>query len=94
MHSESTFEDTPKLFDLESASATLGNVSIWTIRKHIAQGNIRVTRIGRRVLVTSEEIERIRREGLPSLGSGAHTPLKPQEISENKSQPLEKEQCL
>lgn len=57
----------PVLHALTEAAALLGGISVWTIRKHCSRGNIRVTRIGRRVFVTSEEIERIRREGLPSL---------------------------
>jgi len=44
-------------------------MSHWTLRKHIAQGNVTATRIGRRKLLRNEEIERIRREGLPPLRS-------------------------
>ena len=57
----------PVLHSLPEAATLLGGISVRTIRRYISRGNIRVTRIGRRVLVTSEEIERIRREGLPSL---------------------------
>ncbi len=55
------------LLSLDKAADALGGISIWTLRKHIAVGNVKVTRIGRRVLLTAEEVERIRREGLPSL---------------------------
>ena len=55
------------LYSLLEASQVLGGASIWTLRKHIARGTIHVTRIGRRVFLPCEEIERIRREGLPSL---------------------------
>jgi len=51
----------------EAAQALFGGTSIWTIRKHIAQGTVRPVRIGRRVFLTSEECARIQREGLPSL---------------------------
>jgi hypothetical protein len=57
----------PTLHGIEDVSSRLGNTSPWTIRKHIAQGNIRVVRIGTRVFVNENEIERIQREGLPSL---------------------------
>jgi excisionase family DNA binding protein len=56
-----------KLFPLDETAQQLGRISTWTVRKHIAQGNIRVTRIGRLLRVTRDEIERIQREGLPSL---------------------------
>lgn len=54
------------LFNVNETARAL-NVSPWTIRKHIAQSNIKVTRIGRRVLVDSAELDRLAREGLPSL---------------------------
>jgi hypothetical protein len=57
------------LYALPQAAEQLGGVSVWTLRKHIAQGSVRVTRIGRRVFLDTDEVERVRREGLPSLGS-------------------------
>jgi len=56
-----------KLHSLEDVSSLLGGTSVWTLRKHIAVGNIRVTRLGRRVFVDEVEVSRIQREGLPSL---------------------------
>jgi hypothetical protein len=56
-----------RLHNIEDAANLCGCISPWTLRKHIANGTVRVTRIGRRVFLPSEEIERIRREGLPSL---------------------------
>ena len=56
-----------RLFSVEEASGVLGGISPWTIRKHIQYGNVKVTRIGRRVFLAAEEVERIRRDGLPSL---------------------------
>lgn len=43
------------------------SVSPWTLRKHLTQGTVRATRIGRLVRVSRQEVERIQREGLPSL---------------------------
>jgi hypothetical protein len=57
-----------QLFSVEEAGRLLGGISPWTLRKHVAAHNVKVTRIGRRVLLTTEEVERIRRDGLPSLG--------------------------
>jgi hypothetical protein len=56
-----------KLFDLVNSSERLGGCSPWTLRKHIALGNIEVVRIGRRIFLNEETIARIARDGLPSL---------------------------
>jgi hypothetical protein len=56
-----------RLFSLKEAGRVLGGISPWTLYKHIGRGNVKVTRIGRRVFLDAEEVERIRREGLPSL---------------------------
>lgn len=70
------------LYSMQQAAEALGGLSHWTLRKHISRGTVRVTRIGRRVFLPSEEIERIQREGLPSLRTPrAETPLESQEIS-------------
>jgi hypothetical protein len=58
------------LFPLPEAANLLGGISIWTLRKHIARGNVAVTHLGRRVFLRSEEVERIRGEGLPPLATG------------------------
>jgi hypothetical protein len=57
----------PFLFPLNEAAEKLGRISIWTLRKHIGCGNVRVTHLGRRVFLDQEEMSRIAREGLPSL---------------------------
>jgi hypothetical protein len=57
----------PVLYSLSDAAKSLGGISIWTLRKHISNGQIRVVRIGRRIFLNTEELERIRRDGLPSL---------------------------
>ena len=56
-----------ELVNLGEVSKRLGGISIWTLRKHISRGSIHVTRIGRRVFLDADELERIRRDGLPSL---------------------------
>jgi hypothetical protein len=61
-----TYSDA-QLFSVEDAAQILGGISPWTLRKHMDIGNVKVTRIGRRVFLDAEEVERIRREGLPSL---------------------------
>lgn len=55
------------LYALPDAAKSLGGISVWTLRKHIANGRIRVVRIGRRLFLDGGELERIQREGLPSL---------------------------
>ena len=61
---------------VEEAARLLGGIGPWTLRKHIAAGSVKVTRIGRRVLLLpAEELERIRREGLPSLANGRTGPV-------------------
>ena len=57
------------LHSIDEAARLLGGISPWTLRKHISSGRLRVVRLGRRVFVDTEELERIRRDGLPSLGS-------------------------
>ena len=59
-----------QLLTLHDAARALGSMSPWTLRKHIAQGHVRATCLGRRVFVREDEIERIQREGLPSLTRG------------------------
>jgi hypothetical protein len=60
-----------KLYNLEESSYQLGDTPVWTLRHHIAAGHINVTRLGRRLFLTAQELERIAREGLPSLGAEA-----------------------
>lgn len=53
------------LHSVRETSAMFG-ISHWTVRKHIHDGKIRPTRIGRRVMVSQDEIERILAEGRAS----------------------------
>jgi hypothetical protein len=62
------YATSPKLYSICDAAKVFGSISPWTLRKHIARGAIEVTRIGRRVFLRSEEMERIRKAGLPSRG--------------------------
>ena len=55
------------IYDIGASAKALGEISPWTLRKHVAQGTVEVIRLGRRVFLRGEEIERIRREGLPRL---------------------------
>ena len=50
-----------------AAEKCLGDISHWTLRKHAKRGTITVVRIGKRLFLTSAEISRIQREGLPPL---------------------------
>jgi hypothetical protein len=70
----------PVLYSLPDAAKSLGGISVWTLRKHISNGQLRVVRIGRRVFLDGEELERIRRDGLPSLRANP-TPVQRQEES-------------
>jgi hypothetical protein len=57
-----------RLLSLEDASRErLGGISVWFLRKCIAQGSIKPTRLGRRVFLSEEECTRLASEGLPSL---------------------------
>lgn len=57
-----------RLYSLESAARQLG-ISIWTLRSHQKRGSLRVTRVGRRVMVSQPELDRIAASGLPSLAA-------------------------
>lgn len=64
--------EVPALSGIEDASRQrLGNISPWTLRKHIEKGNVKVVRIGRRVFLAEDEIRRIQKEGLPSLNTSS-----------------------
>jgi hypothetical protein len=70
----------PTLYALPDAAKALGGISVWTLRKHISDRRIRVVRIGRRVFLDAEELERIRRKGLPSLRIEARNARRGQEM--------------
>jgi hypothetical protein len=60
-------EQTNRLYSLQDVAGLLGGASIWTIRAHIKRGSIAAVRLGTRVYVSSDEISRVLRVGLPSL---------------------------
>lgn len=47
-----------KLFDVTAAAEKLGGVSPWTIRSWLSQGRLKRTKVGRRTMITEEELER------------------------------------
>jgi excisionase family DNA binding protein len=58
---------TNRLYSLDEAARQLG-ISVWTMRAHAKKGgSLRTTRVGRRVLVSALELDRITASGLPSL---------------------------
>jgi hypothetical protein len=72
------------LHGLDEAARMLGGISVWTLRKHISQGGITPTRLGRRVFLSSAEVERIQKEGLPSLRTEASDRTLQEEFSSSK----------
>jgi hypothetical protein len=61
-------ERSMKLLPLEdAASQELSGISVWYLRKAIAQGVIKPTKLGTRIFLSGDEIARIQRDGLPSL---------------------------
>lgn len=60
-------EPKPGLFSFEESGKYLGGISPWSLRRHAQRKNIRTVHLGLRVFISLEELERIRREGLPSL---------------------------
>jgi excisionase family DNA binding protein len=60
-----------RLYSLDDAARQLG-ISVWTLRAHAKKGGaLRITRLGRRVLVSASELARIEASGLPSLSHNA-----------------------
>jgi hypothetical protein len=56
----------PLLYDINQSGKVLP-MPQWTLRARIAAGNVKVTRLGTRIMTPKPELERIAREGLPSL---------------------------
>ena len=59
-------ETTRLLYSVNEAAQLFG-LSVFTLRKHIRLGSIRVVRLGTRTMLSAEEITRIQTEGLPRL---------------------------
>ena len=56
----------PLLYDINQSGKVL-QMPQWTLRAQIAAGNVKITRLGTRIMIPKPELERISREGLPSL---------------------------
>jgi hypothetical protein len=56
----------PLLYDINQSGKVL-QMPQWTLRAQITAGNVKGTRLGTRIMITKSELERIAREGLPSL---------------------------
>ena len=54
------------LYDINQGGKML-HMPPWTLRAQIAAGNVKVTRLGTRIMIPRAELERVAREGLPSL---------------------------
>lgn len=54
------------LFDVKGGGQVL-HMPQWTLRAQIAAGNVKIIRLGTRIMIHRSELERIAREGLPSL---------------------------
>jgi excisionase family DNA binding protein len=67
MSQNTSSKDPKRLYSIEEAAQALG-VSPWTLRAHRKNGSLEIVNAGRRVLVSSATIDRVSREGLPSLG--------------------------
>jgi excisionase family DNA binding protein len=57
------------LRSVEEAAGLLG-ISPWTVRAYIRDGKLRPVRLGRRVLLAEEELERLVSLGQEQAGSG------------------------
>ena len=54
------------LYDINQGGRVL-HMPPWTLRAQIAAGNVKITRLGTRIMIPRSELERVAREGLPSL---------------------------
>jgi hypothetical protein len=53
-----------RLYSLPDSSVRLGNVSVYSLRRHIEAGNIRAVHVGGRVLIPVSELERVEQFGV------------------------------
>jgi excisionase family DNA binding protein len=68
MKDQASLKNSKRLYSLDEAAEALG-LSPWTLRAHKKKGSLPTVSAGRRVLVSSETIDLISRQGLPSLRS-------------------------
>lgn len=59
----------PMAVTLDKAAQLIG-ISKWTLGHHVNRGRIRVTRIGRRILIPTRTLDKLIQEGPPGLGQG------------------------
>lgn len=59
----------PLAVGISEAGKLLG-LSPWTIRRYISNGRLQAVRVGKRVLVSMEVLEKVIVEGVPSVGPG------------------------
>ena len=52
-----------RLYSLRDASARLGNISIFSLRRHIETGGIKSVHVGGRVFIPLSELERVEQFG-------------------------------
>jgi hypothetical protein len=53
-----------RLYSLSDASARLGNISTFSLRRHIETGALKSVRIGSRIFLSVTELERVERDGV------------------------------
>jgi hypothetical protein len=53
-----------RLYSLQDSSARLGNISTFSLRRHIGTGDIKAVRVGSRVFIPLTELERVERFGV------------------------------
>jgi excisionase family DNA binding protein len=58
-----------KAFSLKEAAEALGGVSVGFLRLESLRGHLHVTRLGRRVLITAQELDRYLAEGAVRKGA-------------------------
>lgn len=62
----------PRRYSAKEAAALLG-ISGNSIYAHIRVGHIKAVRLGRKIIILGEEVDRILREGAPALPTGPGT---------------------
>lgn len=53
-----------RLYSLVDSSARLGNISTFSLRRHIEAGGIKAVRVGGRVFIPVTELERVEQFGV------------------------------
>ena len=54
-----------RLFDLSASSKALGNISEWTLRRHVRQGTVKVVRIGTRIFSALKKSHALAKRACP-----------------------------